>query len=47
MEVKLEVLQEEINEDLARESDNFIRMIYKRFPHAVWQRDGDGWKILI
>jgi hypothetical protein len=47
MEIKIEVKEDDINEDLSRSSDDLFRDIQKRFPEGVWERSGLGYKILI
>jgi hypothetical protein len=47
MEIKIEVREDDINEDLSRSSDNLFRDIQKRFPEGVWERNGSGYKIMI
>lgn len=47
MEVKIEVKEDEINEDFSRGSDGIFRDLLKRFPNGIWEKNGNGYKILI
>ena len=44
MEIHLEVKNEY---DGGRQADELRRDIQKRFPDALWNREGDGYKILV
>jgi hypothetical protein len=47
MEIELIIRNEDIEEDLSREADSLRRELFKRYPNAIWERCGDGHKILV
>ena len=47
MEIELTVRNENLNEDLTREADILRRKIFQMFPNAIWERKGEGHKIII
>lgn len=47
MEIELTIRCEDINEDLSREADSLRRELFKRYPNAIWERHGEGHKILV
>lgn len=47
MEIKLEIVDEDINDRLGREGDDLRRMIMRRYPNAIWEKCGEGHKIFI
>lgn len=49
MELIFELKNDELQEDGGLLSDDIVRDIAKRFPDAVWERNGKGrgWKVLV
>jgi hypothetical protein len=47
MEIELIIKNENLNEDLSLEADEIRRTIFLRYPNAVWQKVGEGHKIII
>ena len=46
MEVELLIKEGNFVDDVEK-TDEFIRNIYKRFPEALWEKYGSGYKIFI
>jgi hypothetical protein len=46
MEIELTIRYEEIN-GRGREADELRRSVFTRYPDAIWERCGDGHKIVI
>ncbi|MDP2946542.1 MAG: hypothetical protein Q8N88_00360 [Nanoarchaeota archaeon] len=47
MEIELTIRNEDLNENLSREADALRRKIFKMYPNAVWEKNGDGHKIFV
>ncbi|MBT3578168.1 hypothetical protein HN499_05165 [archaeon] len=47
MEIDIVIKYDELNRDGSRRADNIRRDIQERFPNAVWERYGEGHRILI
>ena len=47
MEIELTVRNEYLNEDFSREADALRRIIFQKYPNAVWEKSGEGHKIFI
>ena len=47
MEIELTIKNENLEEDFSREADSLRREIFKRYPNAIWEKSGEGHKILI
>ena len=47
MEIELTIKNENINYDLSLEADGIRRDLFKRYPNAVWEKYGDGHRIII
>lgn len=47
MEIELVVKNENLNEDFSREADEIRRALFQRYPNAIWERSGEGHKIII
>jgi hypothetical protein len=47
MEIELIVKNENLNEDFSREADEIRRTLFQRYPNAIWEKFGEGHKIII
>lgn len=47
MEIELVVHDEGLNDDFSREADALRRIIFKKYPNAVWEKSGEGHKIFV
>ena len=47
MEIDLAIKYDDMREDSSRKADGLRRDIFNRFPDAVWERYGDGHRIII
>lgn len=45
MEIEICVKYDVMNYDLARRSDDVFRDLHKRFPEAIWEKKGLGFKV--
>jgi len=47
MEIILEIKYDELREDGSRVADELRRDIFQRYPNAIWEKYGEGHKILV
>ena len=47
MEIELTIRNEDIEEDLTREADSIRRSLFQKYPNAIWERHGEGHRILV
>lgn len=47
MEINLEIINEDFDHDGTRAADELRRKIFEMFPEGIWERNGNGHKILI
>jgi hypothetical protein len=47
MEIKIEVIEDDLNEDHTRTSDALFRELVHQYPEGVWERDKAGYRLLV
>jgi hypothetical protein len=47
MEIRLEVMYEDMNRDGSRSADALRRKIFELYPDAIWDKYGNGHRILV
>jgi len=47
MEIDLVIKYDEMNHDGSRSADKLRRHIFHSFPNAIWERNGDGHRIIV
>jgi len=47
MEIDLTIKHDDMRHDGSREADELRRDIFRRFPEAIWERCGEGHRIII